>query len=431
MEKNIAKGIKYMKSLPFDVQMMILSMFDLDKFVIVCDMLEIDINNVIRNIMESYSYHDFINMNTKIDVVSKARVNIKTKINGSTKFIDKYKNHYAYDNVSSLKDLEKIKNKVENKIKVYWINFSYLFYCEPNELNKNSFFEGLTSIEFCGDFNQEIDGILPKTLKFLSFKKSKFNKSVNNLPENLKELIFEGKFNQPVDYLPKSLTKLILPENFNQSIDKLPKSLKYLELSANFNQPINKLPPYLTHLIFTEYMLTIYNKPLDDILPTSLIKLRLSDKFNLFINFERLTNLTYLRLNNYLSTITELPPNLTNLILDGKNTYDININDVRLPPNLEYLKINQGINQYVEHWPQNLKKLEFGAKSEFNKNIDNLPDSLVELILGRNFNQEIKHWPSNLEILQFEEFSDYNQPLKKISPSVKLNVGQRFRGKFQ
>lgn len=414
--------------------MLILKTFDFDKFIIVCDVLGIEIKNIIRNIMENYSYSDYDGY-YKTKIINDAKDIIKLKINSDIGALNNndFGNYYAFDNVKSLKDLNKIKEHVENKNKIYWISFSTEF---NEKINDNTFFEGLTSLFFGKYFNHEIDGMLPKTLKFLRFDiYSSFDKSIDDLPKNLEELVLTGNFNQSINHLPINLKKLVLPMRFDRPINKLPDNLKYLELLTSFNQPIKKLPSKLTHLIFKNH--SIYDHPLNNILPISLVHLKLGNNFNQPLDdLQKLTNLTHLEFgNNFNQSLDDLYKltNLTHLKL-GKNykkpikQWPINLIDLtiksshkilkeldalnNLPPNLESLDLGKKFNQYIEFWPPHLKELYFSNDSVFDQNIDNLPDSLNILSLNYRFDQKVNHWPSNLEKLYLPE--KYNKAPDRI-----------------
>lgn len=61
----------------------------------------------------------------------------------------------------------------------------------------------------------------------------------------------DNGFNKPLDNLPSNLKELhIISENFNQSLDYLPINLKILRIDSNeFCQPINNLPVNLHTLV--------------------------------------------------------------------------------------------------------------------------------------------------------------------------------------
>ena len=60
--------------------------------------------------------------------------------------------------------------------------------------------------------------------------KYNFNRSVDNLPDNITYLTFERCFNQPIDNLPASLESLKLGNRFYKSINNLPNNLRFLNI---------------------------------------------------------------------------------------------------------------------------------------------------------------------------------------------------------
>jgi hypothetical protein len=97
-------------------------------------------------------------------------------------------------------------------------------------------------------FNQSVDN-LPNTLTHINFGR-RFNQSVDNLPNNLTHLTFGAWFNQSVDSLPNNLTHLTFGVGFNQSVDYLPKNLTHLTFGYSFNQKVDSLPSTLIEIGF-------------------------------------------------------------------------------------------------------------------------------------------------------------------------------------
>ncbi len=71
-----------------------------------------------------------------------------------------------------------------------------------------------------------------------------FNKSVDNLPENLTEIIFGCLFNKYINNLPINLIKLTLGQNFTKKIDNLPTNLKILKINRESQRNKIKNLPY-------------------------------------------------------------------------------------------------------------------------------------------------------------------------------------------
>ncbi len=57
------------------------------------------------------------------------------------------------------------------------------------------------------------------------YKRSIFNKPINNLPNSITHLILGWNFNQPINNLPITITHLILSLNYNNKIDYFSNSL--------------------------------------------------------------------------------------------------------------------------------------------------------------------------------------------------------------
>ena len=263
---------------------------------------------------------------------------------------------------------------------VFENNNYYNKYCNIIDLLPNS----LIYLALDREFNFNIDN-LPKNLKYLIFNKVKslFNQSIDNLPESLTHLTLGNSFNQSIDNLPKTLTHLTLGYDFNKPIDKLPESLTHLTLGYDFNQPIDNLPNSLTHLTLGYD----FNQPIDN-LPESLTHLTLGYNFNQSIN--------------------SLPESLTHLTLGP----DFNQRIDYLPEKLLYLILGKNFDQPIDNLPETLIHLKFKVTyytyNKFNQSIDHLPNSLTHLTLGYNFNKFINKLPYSLTHLTINyEFNKY------------------------
>src|SRR6185312_12016836 len=98
------------------------------------------------------------------------------------------------------------------------------------------------------DFNEELEN-LPSDIKVIIFG-DRFNNLVDNLPDSITHLIFGFWFNQPVSKLPKTITHLTFGYWFNKTVSKLPNSITHLTFGMNFNQSIDKLPTTIIELGF-------------------------------------------------------------------------------------------------------------------------------------------------------------------------------------
>ena len=103
---------------------------------------------------------------------------------------------------------------------------------------------------------------------------SKFNDSIENLPNTITTIKLGYSFNGFVDFLPSSLQILTLGYSFNQPVDNLPQKLTHLTFGAWFNKPIDNLPNSITHLTLGKY----YSKEVSN-LPYNLQILRIPYTF--------------------------------------------------------------------------------------------------------------------------------------------------------
>jgi hypothetical protein len=111
-------------------------------------------------------------------------------------------------------------------------------------LNTKGF--GIKSVYLESKFNQSVDN-LPNSLTHIKFGYN-FNKSVDNLPLMIVWLEFDKCFNQYVDILPNNLKYLVFGDDFNKPVDNLPNSLEYLSFGKCFNQQINSLPNTIVYI---------------------------------------------------------------------------------------------------------------------------------------------------------------------------------------
>jgi len=112
--------------------------------------------------------------------------------------------------------------------------------------------KNILTIRFGKIFNKSIDN-LPNGVENLIFDSDFFNNSVDNLPSTVKKLIFKQAFNRSIDFLPEGLTYLKLGWDFEQKLDNLPESLEYLDVGGSFNEHLNNLPENLKILVLGIY----------------------------------------------------------------------------------------------------------------------------------------------------------------------------------
>lgn len=184
-----------------------------------------------------------------------------------------------------------------------------LYDCDEN--SKENCDENST-IKFQANFDEDFDNVMLKIIggcKRLYFldsqgfginskpSNSKFNRSVNLLPETLTHIKFGYSFNQPVDNLPYNLLWLEFGFSFNQSIDMLPNTIIYLVFGDKFNKSVDNLPNCLEYLSFGYE----FNHSLDS-LPESI----------LYVNIGNSLNITGSEFNQ---TIYNLPKKINNICI--------------------------------------------------------------------------------------------------------------------
>ena len=109
----------------------------------------------------------------------------------------------------------------------------------------------LEKLTFYHKFDHPVDN-LPKELKTLIFSGGEFNQSLDNLPKGLKTLELQKhyvrgtRFNKSIDNLPPTLEKLVISDNFNHPVDKLPLTLKEVTIYSKYKQPS---PSYLPNAV--------------------------------------------------------------------------------------------------------------------------------------------------------------------------------------
>lgn len=217
-----------------------------------------------------------------------------------------------------------------------------------------------------------------------------FCHSIDDLPDNIREIKFNKSYNEYVNKYPAKLEILIVNENYNRKLDNLPDGLQIL----NF-------------VYFSKY-----NWKMDN-LPESLRILNLPYEYNCENGLDNLPErMDTLIVNGYNSNINfgKLPKNLREISLDYWDNDLIN-----LPDNLEKLFVQSGPNLKLDKLPVNLKKLEING---FNGNLDNLPIGLKMLCIG-NANIPLDFLPETLEFLRIP-YRYYDYDLCNLPRSLKL-----------
>lgn len=167
------------------------------------------------------------------------------------------------------------------------------------EFNKSvDFPNGLTHLKFDDIFNQNI--LLPNSLIFLIFG-FEFNKYVI-LPNGLKHLVLGRKFTHSME-LTGSIDMIEIACNNAYLIDNLPNNISTLILKQFFNLPLNNLPSQLKKIIFENEK---YNWELNDLpdsiefiklpyyydkkilnLPKNLVKIECSSSYKFKHNYKK------------------------------------------------------------------------------------------------------------------------------------------------
>ena len=107
-----------------------------------------------------------------------------------------------------------------------------------NSLNK------LTSLQYLAlgyNFNQPLE--LPSNIKHLVLYCDNQN-LINNIPNSIEELEFNGVFTLPLENLPNSIKKISFGNlsQYNCSLNNLPRSLEQLTLSTNYKIKLKNIP---------------------------------------------------------------------------------------------------------------------------------------------------------------------------------------------
>jgi hypothetical protein len=92
-------------------------------------------------------------------------------------------------------------------------------------------------------------------------QRSKFNKSVNSLPNEITHLTFGNYFDRSVNSLPANITYINCGYYFNQSVNSPPKNLTHINFGCRFNQLVNSLPSTLIEICFYSHYTIKNNIP--------------------------------------------------------------------------------------------------------------------------------------------------------------------------
>jgi len=302
---------------------------------------------------------------------------------------------------------------------------------------------GLTSLDLWCSFENGLPA-LPSSLRILLFQSNLppgdlplslttlqadfLNRPISELPPNLTSLQFrladEVKL-QELNDLPPSLTHLTVHgdrtcHKQDYGTIKLPLSLRYLDIEFPL-RALHSLPPSLETL-------DVYQDVVIPIRHANLRSLRLPFEFNLPIRAADLPNLRTLTVgDSFMHRLDDLPPQLTELTIDGylSKSYPHDLD--HLPSSLQKLVIRRGFKHPLDKLPSSLRSLSFAF--EFNHTLNHLPSSLTDLNFrhAKHFNQPLDRLPSQLRVLELGPL--FNQPLDALPSGLTqlLSVGRSIR----
>lgn len=152
----------------------------------------------------------------------------------------------------------------------YPSNLTHLEFYEQFNDNVDNLPKKLIHLTFGYKFNQPLNN-LPDTLLYLCF-----------INDNGKYASY-SEFNQPLDNLPNSIIHLYLPDTYNIELCNLPNSLKIINFGGFYDKSINNLPDDIEELFFQYKILRTddgkyYNHEYPDILKHEITKLPLKIK---------------------------------------------------------------------------------------------------------------------------------------------------------
>lgn len=99
----------------------------------------------------------------------------------------------------------------------------------------------------------------------------------------------------------------------------------------------------------------------------------------------------------------------------GLYTSDNNINNI--PKHIEHILLGKKFISRLDDLPNNIKKITFLDKCEYNYSLDNLPNNLKHLTLPSNYNKPLNKLPDSIEELILNE--NYNLPINKFPKNLK------------
>ncbi len=131
--------------------------------------------------------------------------------------------------------------------------------------------------------------------------------------------------------------------------------------------------------------------------------------------------------NNFISKLDNLPNNIKKITFLDKCEYNYSLDN--LPDSINYIKFGfqTNYNLPLDNLPNNLKHL--SLPSNYNHYLNKLPDSIEELILNENYNLPINKYPKNLKKIYFG--NKYNHELINFPNRIEyLRLGQDYNYSF-
>jgi hypothetical protein len=181
------------------------------------------------------------------------------------------------------------------------------------------------------------------------------NDSIEQYPQNIREITFNWHYNQPTNNLPSSVTHVTFGDHYNQPTNNLPPSVTHVTFGWNYNQPTNNLPAAVTHIIFG----FDYNQPTNN-LPPSVIHVKFG------VNYDQPTD--------------HLPASVTHVIFGNK------------------------YNQPTNNLPSSVTHVMFGTR--YKQPLDKLPASVKEVEIRECWNYDISTIPEHVKIVRRKQWFD-------------------------
>ncbi len=249
--------------------------------------------------------------------------------------------------------------------------------------------------------------------------------------KNYDTVIFEEKFNSSIDNLPDNIKNIYWngDSEFLTEIKRFPASLEILDMENLVKEnKICKLNEGIKILIIPNLVNAIN-------IPQSVEILHLVNYENPSYNLSSLVNLKKLYLGEQesysdepiIQDLTCLPPNLEYLSIGLLDSFNL----TNLPNGLKVLSINNNIEEFnLEYLPASLEELSIiNDDYDFKTNLNSLPRNLKKLSISRddNDNQEcsISNLPESLEILELTHI--YPDSLRNLPKGLKkLSIESNF-----